>query len=73
MDLKPNNKDVDFKSLYEELKKNSRKQFEIDRNAKIQLTSALNHSSDCLELIIKKSNAELATIKSILSRFGVDE
>lgn len=50
----------------------AQKQFEFDRDAKIQLTSALVHSSAQLELIIRQSSEELRSIKSVLSRFGMD-
>ncbi|MBQ8092456.1 MAG: hypothetical protein IJ242_02635 [Clostridia bacterium] len=50
----------------------AQKQFEFDRNAKIQLTSALVRSSEQLESIIRQSSDELKSIKSVLSRFGMN-
>lgn len=50
----------------------AKKQFEFDKNAKIQLTSALVHSSEQLELIIRQSSEELKAIKNVLSRFGIE-
>lgn len=49
----------------------ARKQFDFDKNAKIQLTSALVRSSDRLKSIIKQSTEELKSIENVLSQFGM--
>ena len=56
---------------YEAELQEAKKQFEFDRNAKIQLTSALNRSSEQLESIIRQSTEELESIKEVLSQFGM--
>ena len=60
----------ELEARYDPLVQDYQKQMQFDHDAKAQLTSALQHSSECLEKLISESTKELSAIKAVLDRFG---
>ena len=72
-DLQADSKSDPYKKLYEDAVRDAKNQLAYDRNTKIQLTAALTKASKRLESVIKEASDELASIKTVLSRFGVND
>ena len=68
--IKENSEQKDYESLYKKAIKQYDRQFELDRNAKAQLASALKTASERLEAVISTVKQEKANIDRLLRIYG---